>query len=318
MSTNSIPISWLNGSEDEKKVLAKRVSRIICNGSQEKEIKVAESIARVLLNDLSQEVRETLSFELRNCPSLSQAIAHKIAIDVENVAGPFLEISKAFTDEHLEKLIPIVKEFARMSIAKREHVSEGVGVVLVEFSSDETVTVLMQNTGAEMGKKMCDKMVERYEGSHPNMEMLATRIDLPAELVQELKQKISSNYMATIDDQYFTTGSITDHLNYWVNDPDINRLMGSRDQKKIEEQVTKLNKIGLLTPTVILSNLQHGNTLFFEVSMTVLTDASPENIHRLMSHGGIVGIDRLLLRANIPKAYWKQFRSELNKAYRKT
>jgi len=172
VSSNNIPSSWLHGSEDEKMVLARRVSQVICSGTKEAEVRIAENIARILLNDLSQGVRETISEELRGCKTISQEIAHRIAIDVEAVASPFLETSIAFTEEHLALLVPIVKEFARVSIAKRKHVSQQVGAALVEFSNDDTVTVLMQNKGMEMGKQVCDKMAERYESSHPNMEKI--------------------------------------------------------------------------------------------------------------------------------------------------
>ncbi len=325
MKAKTTPIAWLNGDEDEKIVLAGWVSKIIHRnrgvGSEkpahDKELRVAENIARVLLKDLSLKVRRGLVQELLVCPTLPNDIVQNIAIDVEEVAAPFLKVSTAFTEEHLEQLVPIVEEFARVSIAKRNFVSGRVGVALIEFSSDETITVLMHNTGAEMNNDVCNKMADRYEGSHQNMEMLASRIDLPKDLADELMKKLSSNYMAAIDDNYLSVGAISDHLGCWASYDPASNIMASRNVEEVEAYVAKLHGLGRLTPEIILNSLRHGNKLFFEVSIAVLTGSSIVNIHRLITHGGLAGLERLLIKAEIPKSYLKKFSSALDTVYRR-
>lgn len=321
---NKTPVSWLNGSEDEKIILAGWVSRIISrtqppsndNAAKDHELKVAENIARVLIKDLSLKVRVGMAQKLLVCPTLPTDIVQKIATDVEAVASPFLEVSSAFSEAHLSRLIPIIQEYARVSVAKRKHVPSSVGVALINFSSDDTVTVLMQNKGAEINKEVCDKMVDRYEGAHPNMEMLANRIDLPEELAKELMAKLSSSYIDTIDENYISKGSISDHLGNWINEDPRGNIMGSRNIKEIESYVQKLHKLGRLTPEIILNSLTHGNKMFFEVSMAILTGTNTESVNRLITRGGLVGLEGLLYKAKISKLYLKRFSSVLEIVYR--
>lgn len=290
----------------------------VTNKLKEKELKVAEGIARVLIHDLSVQVRKAMAQELMVCSTLPSDIIERIATDVESVAAPFLKVSDAFTEQHLVDLISVVDEFARISIAQRKSVSGAISIALIEFSSDETITVLLRNDGAEINQAVCDKMLERYDGKHSNMEMLVSRIDLPSGLAKNLAKKLASSYIETIDENYMSSGSISDHIGNWANNDPTNNIMGSKDVKEVEQYVKKLRSLGRLTPEIILNSLTYGNKFFFEAAMTILTDSNNLNISRLITHGGLDGLQGLLYKAKIPNAYLKRFSSVLGVVYRRT
>ena len=68
---------------------------------QSRERLITEDIFAVWIGQAAQEVRETLSRKLRDCPHLPRKLAIKIAEDVEPVAVPILLSSEVFTDDDL-------------------------------------------------------------------------------------------------------------------------------------------------------------------------------------------------------------------------
>lgn len=106
---------------EEKLILAKRVTYLLTHDTSAEEQKVAEDIARVLLSDVEISVRQALVREIGDSEKISEDLAKAIAMDVETVAGPFLEVTKALSDEAMIELIPIIEEFSRAEIG-RAHV----------------------------------------------------------------------------------------------------------------------------------------------------------------------------------------------------
>lgn len=267
----------------------------------DKERRVAENIARVLLNDISIEVRKSLAFEIRNCATIPADIAQKIALDVEMVSGPFLEASNALTDELLIELIPVVEEYSRISIAKRNFVSEKVGMTLVEFAHDATVTILLRNEGAQMGSEIFNCITKRYEHDHPNLKMLARRIDLPPELAEKLKYNIKSRLSKIVTEKYSVELAVDEDLTL----------------EETEAKVRKAHALGRLTPELILDSLKKGNIDFFEISLALLSHSQLDNVQTIIKGSGPAGLEKLLKKAEISRAYLRMFLSGVEKAYKK-
>ena len=75
--------------------------------------RAAQELALQLAEDAVQMVRQELSTAVRHCRFLSRDVAMKIALDVNEVACPFLEVTEVFTEEEWCEIIGTVSDAGR-------------------------------------------------------------------------------------------------------------------------------------------------------------------------------------------------------------
>jgi hypothetical protein len=85
----------------------------------------------------------------------------KLANDSIEVARPLLEFSNVLSDDDLIDIISNQSEDHRVAIAGRPLVPERVGDAIVEYGETSSVTRLVRNPKAELGRDTINKLVER-------------------------------------------------------------------------------------------------------------------------------------------------------------
>jgi uncharacterized protein (DUF2336 family) len=114
----------------------------------ETELALAEKIIRAMAADVEVKVRESLSKQLQESPTLPHDVALTLARDVDSVALPVLEFSEALTDEDLIEIVHNSDASKQMAIARRPAVSTDVSDALVDTGDEQVVVTLVENDSA--------------------------------------------------------------------------------------------------------------------------------------------------------------------------
>jgi hypothetical protein len=85
----------------------------------------------------------------------------KLANDTYDVAAPLLEFSNVLSDDDLIDIIEKQSEEHRTAIAGRKSVPQRVGDAIVEHGGQPSVTKLVRNHNAELGKAAIERLVQR-------------------------------------------------------------------------------------------------------------------------------------------------------------
>ncbi len=151
----------------------------------------AEELARQLAEDAVQMVREELSKAVRHCRFLPRDIAMKIAHDVDAVAGPFLEVTEVFSEDDWRDLVRTVSQTARVAIAGRPDLSEGMVDFLVETGDICVAPTLIRNSQAPIKGSAFSTLMDRFEGQRWILELMVARTTLPPEIAIRLVSIVS-------------------------------------------------------------------------------------------------------------------------------
>jgi uncharacterized protein (DUF2336 family) len=307
MSAKSPMGSPLDQDHLEKVVLAQRIGQSLSGPKAGKERLVAEDIARVLARDVSVIVRQTLAFELRRADHLPHDLGMRIAKDIVEVSGTFLESTMTFSDEDLAALVPLIEENARVSIARRANLSGVVSIAIVEFSGERAVTFLLRNPGAEIPEKACRVVMERFEKSQAVLDQMASRVDLPVSVIEELVQMVSGKFAQILRQHYQVQPGTAAKITGAAHNVGVAQILESRDPARITAFVGKLKASGNLTLETVLQALEYGNKIYFSCLIVELTGIPRENVHRLINAGGEAALEGLFKSGSIPSAYKKRF-----------
>lgn len=107
------------------------------------------------------------------------AVVVRLANDEEiEVAGPLLEFSSVLSDDDLIEVAAHRGEAHRVAIAGRPRVAERVGEAIVDHGGQESVTRLVRNSNAELGRSTLAKLVERAVEDDGIAEDLRGRVDV--------------------------------------------------------------------------------------------------------------------------------------------
>lgn|GEM_PF-3191802 len=292
---------------EEKLILAKRVTYLLLHDTTAEEQKVAEDIARVLLSDVEVRVRQALVREIGDSAKIPESLAKAIAMDVEAVASPFLEVTKALSDEAMIELIPVIEEFARAAIARRPAVSSAVGTTIAEFSSRDTIEILLKNAGARVSESLCQTIMHNQPAGDHTLNLLACRPDLPSTMVDQLAAKVSAKYVEVLVSRYGLNSEHGRNVGFAAATAASGRYFESKDPEKVKAYVLKLHKSASLVPETILANLRHGNVIFFYEAMALLTQLSSRTIKLALARSGDEALRKILKRAQISPAYYERF-----------
>lgn len=174
--------------------IARKVGRILSSAAEPADQKAAMELARVLAEDVAVTVREALSKELRECIFLPQDLVSTISKDIEQVSMPFLVSSEAVDDEFLEEIVRSCGESHQEAVAQRKGISEAVAFAIADVACHGAVDKLAENETADLALRSYKRVVERFPEDVSLMEKLATRADLPIEIIEALVFKVSQAY----------------------------------------------------------------------------------------------------------------------------
>ena len=275
--------------------------------------RAAEELARQLAEDAVQLVREELSKAVRHCQFLPHDIAVSIAHDVDAVACPFLQITEIFSEDDWRELVQTVSQAARMTIAGRPGVTEGVVESLVETGDICVAATLIRNARAPICDATYSTLLDRFEGYPWVLELMVARTSLPPEIAYRLVTRVSDAARERLAEAH----GIEDFTNLPVADARANaliRIIGKLRMDQLAGFASDLYRVDELGPAFLLQALNSGLVDFFEAAMAVHVHIPVENVRTLIRSGDEVALAQILDRAQVPDLLRQDITDALQRA----
>lgn len=287
-------------SAEQRAQLAGTVAnRLNASGISMRDRRAAEELARQLAEDTIELVRQELSRAVRHSKSLPRDVAMRIAHDLDSIACPFLEVTEVFSEADWQQLVLTVSRSARVAIARRPDLTEGLVGTLLEVGDAVVAETLVANTQAPLGDPACRLIMDRFADSPWVLESLADRPSLPPEIALHLIRKVSGAARRKLAERY-ELPEATDATVADAADRAILRLVRETRESDLLDFAVNLRRTGELGPTLLILALREGLLEFFEAGMAVCSGLPLQNVHMLTRNGGSDGFDRLCDKAQIP------------------
>lgn len=140
---------------------------------------------------LEERVRQELALNLSNIEGAPPELVRSLAEDVIEVARPLLEDSVALLHKDLVEIAETKGQEHLRAIVKRDELDEELTAVIAKRGEDDVVAKLIKHPGARLSRPTLKHVVTRAKTSKVLQEPLATRGDLPNDLLAELFAVVS-------------------------------------------------------------------------------------------------------------------------------
>ncbi len=308
----------LEGKDDNARMqIARRVgSRIALGHLPDAERLAAEALARDLVNDAIECVRQGLSSAVRHAKYLPRDIALKIAHDIDSVACPFLEVTEVFSDAEWQQLVLTISRGARIAVARRTSMTDGLALALAELGDSMVAESLVENPAAPVTSTVCDALIERFETSTWVLDKLAEREGLVEAIAIKLYAKISGAAREKLSQSYGLP-DYTELIGAEAESTAILRLVRNTPESRLPILAGNLREERNLTNSLLLMALRKGLIAFFEVAVSHLSGVPLTKVRNAVWHGGLDPVTELFGQAGIHRAVHEEYWEALQHARRK-
>lgn len=283
-----------NIEKEARADIARKVGRILSSSGDVADQKAAIELAQVLAEDVAVSVREALSSELRSCIFLPADLVETIAKDVEQVSTPFLVASQAMDDDFLEDIVRSGQARHQEAIAMRQGLSEAVSFAVSDVGCYEALGKLAANNTADLSRRSFDRVIERFPEDVSLMEKLASRADLPVDVIESLIFKVSQAFGEMLVGKYGVSNDYSSYLVSLANRQVFSRTLEVSPLAEIKNYLYQLHQKHGLASDILLTYLQNNNLRLFTMSIAVLLDKPYEEIEPLIASRDKKIVARLL------------------------
>jgi len=294
--------SLIDSTRIEKILLAKKVGQFLSTDQAEVERRTVENVARVLAQDISCQVRGVLAYELRQCSKLSKDLAKKIATDIEQVSGPFLQATRAFSDDALEQLVPELEDSVRAWIARRSDLPENVIHKLVSVGLENSVAALLRNDCLELPEQACCTVIERFSENRRLMDHMGARKDLPLSIAERIIEKVSDHFKHVLVEHYYLDDDVAEDLSSSSGYEVMWQQIRVATTAQIHAFVTDLKINHRLTHQTVVEMANRGSMTFLESALALQTGQTVDKIKEIMTLKDASEFVKLMKKASVPDA----------------
>ncbi|RMD63434.1 MAG: DUF2336 domain-containing protein [Alphaproteobacteria bacterium] len=294
---------------------AKVAGQFAAGGLSEAERKIAEDIFRALVKDVEIRVREALSVHLKHSPDVPHDVAVTLARDVDSVALPMLKFSEVLTDEDLIEIVRGDSSAKQVAIAQRPKVSAPLADALIDTGNERAVARLVSNEGADLTEKALGRVMSEYENSEAVSDSLSRRPNIPAAISTRLVDLLTQRLHDYLTAKHELPPDVASTLILQARERATMSLIehGSSDAE-LEKLIDQLYKRRRLTPSLLLRALCLGDMNFFERAMARLAGVELQNARVLIHDQGVLGLQSIYLKANLPQRLFPAFRAGVDVA----
>lgn len=277
------------------------------------ERKLAEDIFRLMVRDAEVRVREALSRQLKENPTVPHDVALALARDVEDVSLPMLQFSECLTDEDLIEIVQSQSPEKQVAVASRHTVSVSVADALVETGNEVVVATLVSNEGADLTESTLIQVADRFGENEVIGKSLVERKALPISVAERLMTKVSENLRQHLLARPDMTPEAAAAM--MIQARELAVLGLSNSESDVAALVEHLYRVGRLTPSIMLRAVCMGDLTFFEVALAKLAKIRVENCRTLIHDAGKRGFEALFEKASLPKAFYAAMRAAIDVSY---
>lgn len=268
-----------DASETVRTRLAEKVTRLLPDLPADEAGKAREyamQTLELLARDELTRIRALLSEALKAADNVPHHVIKQLARDVELiVSGPVLQFSPLLTDDDLREIVASSAQSGALSaIARRVGLSSGVSDVIAATRDVSAVSALLANSSAQIREETLDLILDTAPGvetwheplvRRPNLpgraakriagfvaasllNRLASRKDLPADTLAEVRQVMEQRLEVKLEDELKTPAD--------KNDEPQNSMADA------EEKICKLIKANKLDNDIVQEAIESNDRNF--------------------------------------------------------
>lgn len=294
-------------------VAAKVGATLSSEGLKEHELQLAHDIIRAMLRDVSVEVRQALSENLRDAPQLPREMALQMARDVDSVALPILQFSTVLQDDDLVLIINGGSDAKQKAIAGRDTVSTSVADALVHHGSESVLATLVANRGADLNELQMRRVLNKFPDSEAVQDGLVHRDQLPLLIAERLVGVVSDTLRDYLIGRHeLKPETVADIIMQNRERAVISLSARAGGEQNVEKMLAQMHANGRLSPTLVLRSLCVGDVGFFEAALAVMANIPIVNARLLIHDAGRLGLKSIYLKAGLPERLLPAIRTALD------
>jgi uncharacterized protein (DUF2336 family) len=311
LTDNDIRMLVKGATADERALAAHKLCRTIDRVDMaDDERQIAHDILRVMATDAAELVRRAMAVTLKNSPSLPPDVANRLARDVDSVSLPIITWSPVFSDGDLAEIIRMGGEARQMAVAKRPKLSTRVSSALVEQGSEAVVATVVANDNARFSEVALQKALDRFSKSEQVLQAVAYRSALPLGVTERLIDMVGDQLRDHILAHHALSAERVLELVVGAKERAtldlVDQAGRAADPKAF---VGHLNRVGRLTPSLLLRGLAHGHMTFFEWGVAELAGVPHHRTWLMIHDAGQLGLKAICERAGLPPRLYAAFRA---------
>jgi uncharacterized protein (DUF2336 family) len=311
LTDNDIRMLVKGATADERALAAHKLCRTIDRADMaEDERQIAHDILRVMATDAAELVRRAMAVTLKNSPSLPPDVANRLARDVDSVSLPIITWSPVFSDADLAEIIRMGGEARQMAVAKRPKLSTRVSSVLVDQGSEAVVATAVANDNARFSEVALQKALDRFSKSEQVLQAVAYRSALPLAVTERLIDMVGDQLRDHILAHHALSAERVLELVVGAKERATLDLVDQAGRASDPKAfVSHLNRVGRLTPSLLLRGLSHGHMTFFEWGVAELSGVPHHRTWLMIHDAGPLGLKAICERAGLPSRLYAAFRA---------
>ena len=294
-------------SAESRSVLAATISDLFSEDKgalSERERAMMFDILHKIIHDVEMTVRRRLSEKMADYRDVPRHLISILANDTIEVAYPILSRSLVLQDRDLIEIIQQRTREHQMAIATRPSVSEAVSNALVETGEASVIRTLLNNPNAEISRTTMDYLVEESKRVDSFQEPILRRADLPMDLATRMFMWVSAALRQHILDNFELPEELVDDLLEQTAVAEASALANAQPtgRRKSVALAEKLEAAGMITPDMLITALQQGETSLFIAMFRRVTGLREKLIMRILFESGGEGLAIACKAVGIGKA----------------
>ena len=185
-----------HGSGPQRFTILRRMTDLFLAGSEsytDEHIAVFDQLMSRLIEKIERQALIELSGKLAPVDRAPVNVIGRLSRDDDiQVSGPILEQSNMLTDSDLVEIAQTKSQAHLSAIAGRSRVGEPVTDVLIDRGNSEVAQKVTTNKGARFSRFGFDKALTRAKDDESLAMAVASRVDLPPEMLDRLIEKATS------------------------------------------------------------------------------------------------------------------------------
>lgn len=273
-------------SSERRRELLRGVTDMFFSGEAHgpAEMGLFDAVLGKLANEMEVAVRAELAGRMSDADAPPLGLMRTLAADEIEVSRPVLERSRALSDEDLVQLARTKGQDHLRAISRRSTVSSVVSDAIVERGDDDTLGLLLRNSGAELSRKAHERAVDRAAANPDLHEAVVGREQLPIDLLNEmyfvvearLRDRITSAN-AAIDPARLEAALAAGRKRVALGDGAL-----PADYAEAEAAVRAQIARGDMGPRVLAAMLRNRETTRFLVALSELADIDFHTARRIL------------------------------------
>ncbi len=270
---------------------------------------IANDILRLMVSDAADRVRAAMAKSIATCADIPHDVAQRLALDIDDIAVPFLEVTPALSDADLVAIVRGGSDKKSSAIAGREHVSSDVCDAIASDGARGAISNLLANKGADITTSSYGTLMDRWEKDSGVTGLIAARDHLPIGVTERLVTMISDEARDRLIKNHSLGDEVARRMALEAREAvTIGLLDGLPGLDNYKRLMDHLYVSGRLTGTLIVRAACMGEIQFVEHALAQLVKITPERAWTLVHDSGRLGLRALFNHAKLERELYLPLR----------